>query len=185
MSSADTTYQFPRIAGTNFYGNVDRLEIRKDVAVLLGWIFSSDSNDPVLVTVISDGKIIGRKLANESRPDVLAAGAPTDSVGFQIPLRSTGNETQISIQVSHLGMNCLLSTLKLSGKLPQQRLTRDDVASVFRLLFLREPEDDGAVIHQLERHTEKSSLFVALFDSPEFYEKHPSLIKILHDKKFG
>lgn len=182
--NTENIYKFPRIEGTNFYGSIDKLEIRNGVAILIGWIFNTDSRAPVTVRVSSSSGTIGRKIADEIRPDVLSAGAPSEDVGFQIPLKSTGEESQISIHVSQSGKEYLFKTVKLGQKLPCQGLTSDDVAAVFRLVFLREPENNHAITNQLEHHSNKASLFAALFNSPEFYEKHPSLIKLLHEKKF-
>lgn len=182
--NTEKSYKFPRIEGTNFYGSVDKLEIRNGVAILIGWIFNTDSHESVTVRVSNNSGTIGRKIADESRPDVLSAGAPSENVGFQIPLKSTGDETQISIHVSQSGNEHLFKTVKLGQKLPNQSLTADDVSAVFRLVFLREPENDHAITNQLEHHSDKASLFAALFNSPEFYEKHPGLIKLLHEKKF-
>jgi len=181
----EKNFSFPRIEGTNFYGSVDKLEIRNDVAILFGWMFNADSQEPVTIKVVSDGRILARRIADESRPDVLSAGAPTESVGFQIPLKTTGEEKNISVYATHGDKEYLFNSMKLVNKLPKQSLTMEDISSVFRLLFLREPEDVNAVNYQLMHHADKSSLFAALFDSPEFYEKHPALIKLLHDKKFG
>lgn len=183
--SKDKIFSFPRLENTNFYGSIDKLEIRNDVAILIGWMFNSDSTDPVTIKVVSEGRIIGRQIADEPRPDVLAAGAPSEAVGFQIPLQTNGEEKQISVYVSHISKDYLFNSVKLSTRLPKQGLTAENISSTFRLLFLREPEDVNTINYQLSHHTEKSSLFAALFDSPEFYEKHPDIIKLLHEKKFG
>jgi hypothetical protein len=179
------TFSFPRIEGTNFYGSVDKLEIRNDVAILFGWMFNADSPEPVTIKVVSDGRTLARRIADESRPDVLSAGAPSEAVGFQIPLQTTGDEKNLSVYATHGDRDYLFNSIKLANKLPKQSLAMEDICSVFRLLFLREPEDVNAINYQLMHHADKSSLFAAMFDSPEFYEKHPALIKLLHDKKFG
>ncbi|MEM8514820.1 hypothetical protein RCH14_004175 [Massilia sp. MP_M2] len=183
--SNDKIFSFPRIEGTNFYGSVDKLEIRNGVAILFGWMFNADSPEPVTIKVVSDGRTLARRIADESRPDVLSAGAPSEAVGFQIPLQTTGDEKNISVYATQGDNEYLFNSIKLATKLPKQSLTIEDISSVFRLLFLREPEDVNAINYQLVHHAEKSSLFAAMFDSPEFYEKHPALIKLLHDKKFG
>jgi hypothetical protein len=184
MSPTPLRFNFPQIPDTNCYGIIDKIEIRQDVAILIGWVFNGDSADPVPVSVKNKQQIIGKKLADESRPDVLAAGAPTECVGFQIPLKTTGDETQITVHVCTPNGDRLFGHINIKEKLPRQALSRDDISSVFQLLFHRLPENEGAIIHQLEHHSGKLSLFSALFDSPEFYEKNSDLIKLLHETKF-
>jgi hypothetical protein len=178
-------YGLPNLPNTAIYGLIDGLDIVHGSAVVNGWAFNAKQADqPVEVLVMDGKKLLGRRFANLHRPDVFAAGAPCVEVGFQVFLKTSGDETELTIIIVADKEVQRLGVLKVRKKLPTQELVKEDIISTFRLLFHRDPEDDNAINHQLASHSTRASLFNALFTSPEFFEKNGDIIKLLHQMKF-
>lgn len=185
LASADNL-NLPHIPGTAICGSFDFIETAPSGAYVCGWVFDRrDSTAPCEIVVHVGGAVIGRGVANHSRQDVEAAGAPHDLVGFRIPVGSAKANQRLQIYILSLGETFLLHEFSLTKPLPECSLTRNDVISVFRMLFGRDPENEDTIKHQLSVHSNRSSLFKALFNSPEFHENNMDLIAMVHQMNSG
>lgn len=179
-------YALPRIKGSTAYGAFDVLRRHNGIVLAVGWAFDSEQLEmPLEVAVRSGDRLVGGGVANIPRPDLVSAGAPRDSVGFSIPLRLSGLEKKIQIDVEVHGVVHTLREVELGETMFSGPLRREDVISTFRLLFQRDPESEDAIDYQMSVHASKTSLFNALFKSPEFLNKNLDLIALLQNRSAG
>ncbi|WP_146207955.1 hypothetical protein [Azospirillum sp. TSH64] len=186
IEAAGLLATLPAIKGTSIYANFDGLDFDHGAALIYGWAFDAASPDstPEILVFGSTG-IIGRGKADLARPDVNDAGVPRVEVGFRVRLKPRANERKLKIVVDSGKQQHILLEIRLTENLPTCVLTREDVISVFGLLFHRIPESDDAINHQLSVHRSKDSLFAALFRSPEFHEKNMDVIALLRANTEG
>lgn len=171
----------PRVDGTSLYGLVDKLAVEAVTLFVYGWAFDPRLADESMeILVLHEDRVLGQGLANHRRPDVLTAGAPTDKVGFKVPLKPTGKEHELRIVARASRGEQILQLIRVHTPLPAQRLTRDDVIHGFALFFGRVPENEDAIANQLAHHKTKESFFCAMTRSPEFQRNHASSISLLH-----
>ena len=184
--ATEVPFALPNIKGTRIYASFDRLDLNHGAALVYGWAFDAANPDNTPEIFVSSEKgIIGHGKAELERPDVSAAGGPKSAVGFQIRLKPRGDEKTLKIFVQSNEQSHLLNEITIKESLPIVGLTREDVISVFFLLFHRYPESEDAINHQLSVHKNKESLFSALFCSPEFHEKNMDVLSIMQDKITG
>lgn len=171
----------PNITGTRIYGNFDGIDVSQGGALICGWAFDAANPDGIPeILVVGSAGIIGRGKAELARPDVRDAGVPRVQVGFRVRLKPKADERELVIVVISGEQKHVLQKVFLKESLPIPPLTREDVVSVFNLLFHRCPESEDAINHQLLVHKSKTSLLVALFSSPEFHEKNMDLISLIN-----
>ncbi|WP_207461085.1 hypothetical protein [Azospirillum sp. SYSU D00513] len=184
--TADLLFMLPTIKGTSIYANFDGLDLTEGAALICGWAFDRANPDSTLeILIFGEKGLIGRGKVELARPDVSEAGVPRVDVGFRVRLKPRGDEKELKIVVQSGEQQHLLHELRLTEGLPPHGLTREDVVSVFSLLFHRYPESEDAINHQLSVHKSKASLFAALFRSPEFHEKNMDVIALMHANAAG